>query len=281
MSRLSERLSARSSRTIAPLTLSPFTRPTRIQQERLRLQARLKTDTYGMFYKDVFETVLRSDIGNVNRVIYKTLGEYGGRIVIYVFAYDTYDQQRFPINHLFYRSTGTSRSPGFEGMWLPMTGFTYDPLSAEQYRIGKIEDYYLANDGQRIDDYVMSGLKQHPDDDILAYGRYLRKNLTIVGGWLYEHWKAPPVVNQLSMDVLTSLTVNVDSRVLRLSFGRRMDLTTFIDLYLSDDDTYDAGEDELEVSFRTHEEMLMFYELTNLGDVITQNMLRIKEITFL
>lgn len=178
-------------RPVAPLKLN---HPPVLRIDRQRLEGRLKTDTYDTFYRHVFVDLER----DVVQVLYKTLGEFNGRVVAYVFAYDT-STARVPINQLFYRSTGTSRDAGFEGIWFPMLRFDVEPFARVGYRIRKMEDYYL-DDPRHLDAYLQ-GVKQHPDDDIGAYGRYLRRDLAAVGAWLWTHWTRPAVVEPLDPHV--------------------------------------------------------------------------------
>lgn len=249
-----------------PLSLRP--KVPRLEQQ--RLETRLRSDTFDTFYREMFEAL--GD--NVFQVIYKTLGEYAGRVVVYVFAYDTFTH-RVQINQLFYRSTGTSRDQGFEGMWFPMVQFDRDPFAREGYRIGKLEDYYL--DEKHMDEYVR-GAKNHPDDDIDAYGRYLRRDLAVVGAWLRLNWTRPATMGSLDPAVLDIGT----TIVLHLSFRRPLDVQYYVDMILSPyRQQYTREGTELEITFVSHTAMMDYYDETKLSDVLNQTMLGIKRIFFI
>ena len=234
------------------------------------LKTRLTTDDA---YEGLF-IILERSIDEIVQVVYKTLGEYAGRIIVYVFSYDTFTQRRVPINQLFYRSTGTSRSSLLEGLWFPMTQFKPE-LNAAGFRIGKLEDAYLSD--QRLEKYV-HGQKLHPDDDIEAYGRYLRRELAVVGGWLLKRWKQPTTLGQVDPEI-----IQLDQTiVLEIYFRRLMDLQFFFEMICDDDPTVKASINDttMRLTFTTHAAMMSMYDKTELSDVFVQTMLGIKEVRF-
>jgi hypothetical protein len=260
---------------IQPLTLAPVDRTLQLGIQRLGV--RLKTDTYNTFYKGMFNTLPISDIV---QIIHKPLGTYAGRAIVYVFYYDTFTR-RIPINQLFFRSTGTSRdSPSNEGMWFPMTQFTRNLTGG--YRIGKLEDEYLS-DEKRLEEYIR-GTKLDPDDDIDAYGRYLRRDLAMVGGWLMLHWVEPDTMGTVDPEVM-----QLDqTSVLKLYFRRLMDLKFFLDMFVDDNDPTiraSIGDDiSMSLTFTTcasHASMMGFYDTLELSDVVKQTILGIKKVQFL
>jgi len=255
-------------RFVVPLALNYRPPAPRLVQQ--HLETRLKTDTYDTFYRRAFAGLDR----DVVQVIYKTLGEFAGRVIAYVFAYDTFTE-RVHINQLFYRSTGTSRDIGFEGMWFPMDQFDPDPFSREGYRIKKLEDYYLS-EPQHLDEYVQ-GNKQNPADDIDAYGRYLRRDLAVVGAWLRSNWMRPAALGVVDPKVL----VVAQTSVLRLSFRRSMDVQYYLDMFLPPETRYTQTDTEIEITFGTHLEMMDYYDEAKLSDVFNQTMLGIKKVLFL
>lgn len=243
-------------------------RPQETRLEQQLLERRLKMDTYTSFYKGLFD----SFPDNVLHVIYKTLGEYEGRVIVYVSYYDTFTE-RVPINQLFYRSTGTSRDLDNAGVWFPMSTFEF---TLTGYRIGKLEDYYLNDDARRLDDYV-KGAKRHPSDDINAYGRYLQYDLAVVGKWLMTHWTSPPELRTVNPN---SKLFQVESaNTLRLTFLRPMDVKFFLDMYVDPRNvSVEVRDNDIQLTFPSHHDMMRFYDRS---DVFNYTMLRIKKVRFL
>lgn len=77
---------------------------------------------------------------------------------------------------------------GFEGMWFPMT-------------LNRLRVWATASEKWRTTTWMIPDIwmrtKQHPDDDIGAYGRYLRRDLAVVGAWLRTHWTRPALLEPL------------------------------------------------------------------------------------
>lgn len=234
----------------------------------VELEYRLKVEnTYDVVFAD-----LAQPINEIVHVVYKTLGEYAGRTIVYVFSYDTFTLRRVPINQMFYRSTGTSRGALTEGLWFPMTQFKHE-FNSTGYRIGKLEDEYLMDD--HLDQYL-KGVKLHPEDDIARYGRYLRKDLAVVGGWLTTRWIPPTTMATVDPELL----IVDQTSVLEIHFRRLMDLKFFLDMFVDEEPTMRTSIDNTTMSFvfASHVPMMEFYDKIRLSDVFVQTMLGIKYV---
>ena len=169
-------MSKRKPRFAPLLNFKKLTQPNPVEE----ILKHMNSDNVERIYDDLIDT------DNISKLSYQNIGMFSGRHIIFVTKYDSKSLENG--GQLFYKSSGTSRSTGLGGYWLPCNGIEkIEDFSGGYTRLAKPEDIYLHHLPDEGTDIYQN---------IETYGRFITKENAMISIFLSQV-KIPGLLNEL------------------------------------------------------------------------------------